>query len=271
MFLGSVLKTARRVLAATGLVALAATALPHGASAQSIDEILSKKKIQVGMLVDVPPFGLLNTEGKPEGYDADVAKLMGKYLGVEVELVPVTGPNRIPYLLTNKVDVLVAVFGITPERAKQVQFSIPYSTIEIQLLGPKKLDIKTIDQTAGKKIAVARASTQDTALTAAVPKTATIMRFDDDATAAQAFLSGQVDLLGSNNIIGTQLAEANPDMGIERKIVLRSQYNGITVRRGSTDFLQWVNTFLYFIKNNGELDAINQKWFKTPLGPLPTF
>ncbi len=54
-------------------------------------------------------------------------------------------------------------------------------------------------------------------------------------------------------------------MGIERKIVLRSQYNGITVRRGSTDFLQWINTFLYFVKNNGELDAINQKWFKTPL------
>lgn len=271
MSLTSVLTLTRRAFAALGLAALAATALPHGASAQSIDDILSKKKLQVGMLVDLPPFGLLNTEGKPEGYDADVAKLMGKYLGVEVEIVPVTGPNRIPYLLTNKVDVLVATFGITPERAKQVQFSIPYSTIEIQLIGPKKLDIKSLDQTVGKKIAVARASTQDTALTAAVPKGATIMRFDDDATAAQAFISGQVDLLGANNLIGVQLAEANPDMGIERKIVLRSQYNGITVRRGSSDFLQWINTFLYFVKNNGELDAINQKWFKTPLPAMPTF
>ncbi|BAF90405.1 MULTISPECIES: transporter substrate-binding domain-containing protein [Azorhizobium] len=271
MFLGSVLKSARRVIAATGLAALAGLAVPHAASAQSIDDILSKKKLTIGMLVDLPPFGLLDAQGKPEGYDADVAKLMGKYLGVEVEIVPVTGPNRIPYLLTNKVDALVATFGITPERAKQVQFSIPYSAIEIQLLGPKKLDVKTLDQTVGKKIAVARASTQDTALTAAVPKGATIMRFDDDATAAQAFISGQTDLLGSNNVIGAQLAEANPDMGIERKIVLRSQYNGITVRRGSTDFLQWINTFLYFVKNNGELDAINQKWFKTPLGPLPTF
>ncbi|GGF77630.1 ABC transporter substrate-binding protein [Azorhizobium oxalatiphilum] len=271
MFLGTVLKSARRVLAATGLVALAATALPHGASAQSIDDILSKKKLTVGMLVDLPPFGLLDTAGKPEGYDADVAKLMGKYLGVEVEIVPVTGPNRIPYLLTSKVDVLVATFGITPERAKQVQFSIPYSAIEIQLMGPKKLEVTSLEQTVGKKIAVARASTQDTALTAAVPKGATIMRFDDDATAAQAFISGQTDLLGSNNVIGAQLAAANPDMGIERKVTLRSQYNGITVRRGSTDFLQWTNTFLYFIKNNGELDAINQKWFKTPLAPMPTF
>ncbi len=271
MVLDTVFKTARRTFAALGLAALAAGSMAHDASAQSIDDILSKKKLVIGMLVDLPPFGLLDAQGKPEGYDADVAKLMGKYLGVEVELVSVTGPNRIPYLLTNKVDALVATFGITPERAKQVQFSIPYSAIEIQLIGPKKLDVKTLDQTVGKKIAVARASTQDTALTAAVPKGATIMRFDDDATAAQAFISGQVDLLGSNNVIGIQLAEANPDLGLEKKITLRSQYNGITVRRGSQDFLQWINTFLYFVKNNGELDAINQKWFKTALPPLPTF
>ncbi|QTL05265.1 transporter substrate-binding domain-containing protein [Aquabacter sp. L1I39] len=274
MSLKSLATLTRRTFAALSVAALAAGALAvgHGtAAAQSLDDILSKKKLSVGMLVDLPPFGLLNTEGKPEGYDADVAKLMGKYLGVEVDIVPVTGPNRIPYLLTNKVDVLVATFGITPERAKQVQFSIPYSAIEIQLIGPKKLDISAIEQTAGKKIGVARASTQDTALTASVPKGATIMRFDDDATAAQAFISGQVDLLGANNVIGAQLAATYPDMGIERKLVLRSQYNGITVRRGSTEFLQWINTFLYFVKNNGELDAINQKWFKTPLPNMPTF
>ncbi|MDE1569698.1 transporter substrate-binding domain-containing protein [Aquabacter sediminis] len=274
MSLKSLATLTRRTFAALGVAALAAGALSLAngpAAAQSLDDIISKKKLSVGMLVDLPPFGLLNTEGKPEGYDADVAKLMGKYLGVEVDIVPVTGPNRIPYLLTNKVDVLVATFGITPERAKQVQFSIPYSAIEIQLIGPKKLDVSAIEQTAGKKIGVARASTQDTALTASVPKGATIMRFDDDATAAQAFISGQVDLLGANNIVGAQLASTYPDMGIERKLVLRSQYNGITVRRGSTDFLQWINTFLYFVKNNGELDAINQKWFKTPLPTLPTF
>ena len=270
MSLKTVLELSRRAALGAGLLAVA-TLLPQAASAQSIDDILARKKVQIGMLVDLPPFGLLNTQCKPEGYDADVAALIGKYLGVEVELVPVTGPNRIPYLLTNKVDMLVATFGITPERAKQVMFSIPYSAIEIQLIGPKKLDITSIEQTAGKKIAVARASTQDTALTASVPKTANIMRFDDDATAAQAFISGQVELFGSNNVIGAQLATANPALGLERKIVLRSQYNGITVRRGANDLLQWLNTFLYFVRNNGELDAINQKWFKTELPAMPSF
>ena len=203
----------RRALSLVGAAALAATVFGAGASAQSVDDILARKKVQIGVLVDLPPFGLLNTQGQPEGYDVDVAKLVGKYMGVEVEIVPVTGPNRIPYLLTNKVDMLVATFGITPERAKQVMFSIPYSAIEIQLIGTKKTKISKIEDTAGMKISVPRASTPDTALTAIVPKGANIMRFDDDASAAQAFLSGQVELFGDNNVIGAQLAAAHPGNG----------------------------------------------------------
>ena len=105
--------------------------------------MLSKKKVQVGILVDLPPFGVVNAKNEYEGYDVDVAKLMAKYLGVECELVPVTGPNRIPYLLTGKVDVLVATFGITPERARQVQFCIPYSSIDIVLMAPADRKIAT--------------------------------------------------------------------------------------------------------------------------------
>jgi polar amino acid transport system substrate-binding protein len=247
-----------------------ATLLAAPASAQTIDDIVKKGKLTVGMLVDLPPFGLM-TEGKPDGYDADVAKLMAKYLGVELEIVPVTGPNRIPFLLTGKVDVLTATFGITPERAKQVQFSIPYSTIEIQLLGPKNVKVASFADLANKKISVARASTQDTALTAVAPKTATILRFDDDASSMQAYISGQADFLGANNVTALQVAAANPPQGIEKKLVLRGQYQGITMRRGSDDLRQWVNTFLFFIKNNGELDAINQKWFHEPLPQMPVF
>ena len=124
---------------------------------------VAKKKLQVGILVDLPPFGVVNAKGGYEGYDVDVATLMAKYLGVELELVPVTGPNRIPYLLTSKVDVLVAIFGITPERARQVQFSIPYSSIDIALMAPKDRRSPAPADLKPLKVGVARASTQDTA------------------------------------------------------------------------------------------------------------
>jgi polar amino acid transport system substrate-binding protein len=241
-----------------------------GARAQSIDDILKKGKLTVGMLVDLPPFGMM-AEGKPDGYDADVARLMAGKLGVALEIIPVTGPNRIPYLLTGKVDLLVATFGITPERAKQVQFSIPYSAIEIQLLGPNATRITSFADLANKKIAVARDSSQDVEVTAQAPKSAMILRFDDDATAGQAYLAGQADLIGSNNVSALQLAAANPGKGLEKKLTLRSQYQGIALRRGADELRQWVNTVLFYIKTSGELDAINRKWFHEPLPPLPVF
>jgi polar amino acid transport system substrate-binding protein len=240
------------------------------ARAQSVDDILKKGKLTAGMLVDLPPFGMM-VEGKPDGYDADVARLMANKLGVRLEIIPVTGPNRIPYLMTGKVDMLVATFGITPERAKQVQFSIPYSAIEIELLGPKATRVTTFADLANKKIAVARDSSQDVEVTGQAPKSAMILRFDDDATAGQAYLAGQADLIGSNNVSALQLAAANPGKGLEKKLTLRSQYQGIALRRGADDLRQWVNTFLFCIKASGELDAINRKWFHEPLPPLPVF
>ncbi len=199
------------------------------------------------------------------------SRLVAKYLGVELELVPVTGPNRIPYLLTNKIDMLIATFGITPERAKQVQFSIPYSSIDIYLLAPKKLAIKSPEDLKGVKIAVARASTQDTAISAIAPKDARIMRFDDDASALQAMISGQSDALGAANVVLAQLRKSHPEMEIEPKITLRHQPNGIALRRADGELRQWVDTVIFYIKNNGELDAINRKWLGQPLPELPTF
>ncbi|MGB6102639.1 MAG: transporter substrate-binding domain-containing protein [Pusillimonas sp.] len=237
----------------------------------TVDDIVSRGKLKAGMLVDLPPFGVMSADGKPDGLDADVARLMAKYLGVEVEIVPVTGPNRIPYLLTGKVDVLTATFGITPERAKQVAFSIPYSQIEMLVMGPKSLEMSSFADTAGKTVAVPRASTSDMAMTQYAPKEAKLVRMDDDATAAQAFLSGQAQALGTNQLILAQLAKDNPKLELEKKFTLSRQFQGVTLRRKDTDLLQWTNTFIYYIKNNGELDAITQKWLGEPLQDLPTF
>src|SRR3546814_2285547 len=94
----------------------------------------------------------------PDGYDADVARQLAKELGVKVNIVPVTGPNRIPFLLTNKVDLLVASLAITPERAKQVQFSDPYSAAQIVVFGGKDTKIAKAEDLSGLRIGVARAS-----------------------------------------------------------------------------------------------------------------
>jgi polar amino acid transport system substrate-binding protein len=260
----------RRSLCALVLAGIAAASLgAPPASAATPEEIKASGTLRVGVLTDYPPFGGTDAQQQPAGYDADVAKLMAKSLGVKLELVPVTGPNRIPYLLTNKIDVLIATFGITAERSKQVLFSNPYSALTIYVLAPKSLNIKTPADLKGVSISVARASTQDTAISAIAPPGTDLKRFDDDATALQALISGQVQAIGASNTILAQLHKDYPQLNIEPKITLREQANGMAFRKSDTALRDYANQFIAEIEKNGELSAINERWFGIPLTKLP--
>ncbi|HXP72597.1 MAG TPA: transporter substrate-binding domain-containing protein [Stellaceae bacterium] len=239
------------------------------ANAATPEEIKARGKLLVGVLTDYPPFGGTDAQQQPAGYDADVAKLLAKSLGVTLELVPVTGPNRIPYLLTNKIDVLIATFGITAERSKQVLFSNPYSALTIYVLAPKSLNVKTPEDLKAISISVARASTQDTAISAIAPQGTQLKRFDDDATALQALISGQVQAIGASNTILAQLNKDYPQLNIEPKLTLREQANGMAFRKADTALQEYANKFIADVESNGELSVINQRWFGTPLTKLP--
>jgi polar amino acid transport system substrate-binding protein len=230
----------------------------------SLDKIKAAGTVKIGMLVDFPPYGIMNTKNEPDGYDADVAKLLAKAMGVKLDIVPVTGPNRIPYVLSGQVDLLVASLGITPERAERVDFSSPYAGISISVFGQTGVAVKQAEDLAGKTIAVARASTQDVAVTKVAPKEARIQRFDDDASAVQALLSGQVPLMGLSNVVIAEVQKRAPGK-FEEKFRLSQQVQGIVVRPKSDQLLAWINGFLKDVKANGELDKIHQKWLGQPL------
>ena len=251
-------------IAALGLGATLSLLAPF-ASAQTVADIKKKGEITVGMLVDFPPYGTMNTSNQPDGYDADVAKLLAKDLGVKLNLVPVTGPNRIPFLLTNKLDLLVASLAITPERAKQVQFSNPYAAATIVLYGDKKANIKAPADLKGKRIGVARASTQDVALTAIAPEGTEIRRFDDDASGMQALISGQVDAIGASTTVAAQIAKRVPPNTFEDKFILRQQQMGVAMRPDQAELLKTVNDFVAKNTANGELNNLYQKWLGTDM------
>lgn len=244
-----------------------AIGLAPAASAETIDQVKQKGELTIGMLVDFPPYGIMNTENQPDGYDADVARLLAKDLGVKVKLVSVTGPNRIPYLLTDKVDVLVASLAITPERAKQVQFSHPYSAAQIVVFGGKDLEISGPEGLSGKRIGVARASTQDIAVTKIAPKDADVRRFDDDASAMQALLSGQVDAIGCSTTVAAGIAKRAPDR-FDNKFVLLQQEMAVAMRPGQPETLKVINELIDRNVQNGEFSKLYQKWLGTPLPTL---
>ena len=261
--------------AALGLAAAGAAMMTGArpAAAQNVDEIIKKGKLVVAIDTTTAPYAALGTTMEPEGFDIDLARLMAKSLSVPIEFVTVNSPGRIPALLTNRVDVVVSIFSITPERAQQVAFSIPYSGQSSVLLAPKSLAVKSVADLVGKKVALTRGALEDIVLSAEAKKTPgiNILRFDDAPSTMQAMLSGQVDAMGGGDYGDIYLKKSATGDQFEQKFPLRAAHFGIGMRRGNPDLLHWINTFLYFVKNDGTLEGLSQKWRNAPLPALPVF
>ncbi len=105
------------------LFALAAIGFAVPAQADELDSIMAAKVIKIAVPQDFAPFGSAGLDLKPQGYDIDMANLIGKALGVKVEIIPVTSANRIPYLQTHKADLVISSLGKNAEREKVIDFS----------------------------------------------------------------------------------------------------------------------------------------------------
>jgi polar amino acid transport system substrate-binding protein len=174
-----------------GLLGLALAVLTgQVAHADAFEEILKKGVVRIAVPLDVPPFGSQNEKREPEGFDVEFAGMIAKALGVKLEMQQITAGNRIPYLITNKVDIVISVMGLTPERARQIMFTSPYADTQLAVYGPKALAVSSADTLGNYKIAATKGSTMEIGLSAMNPK-AQIMRTEDDATSATAYLSGQ--------------------------------------------------------------------------------
>lgn len=253
---------------ALALVASVLAATP--ASAQLLQEILKKGTVRVGVPIDVAPFGFTDSDGKPAGFDVDMANMLAKDLGVKLELQQITGINRIPYLLTNKVDIVISVMGATPQRAQQVAFTSPYAGLFLGVYGPKGLAVKSPADLGTRRVSLPRGTTQDISLTEMAPR-GNIVRFEDDATSAVAFLSGQTDLIATANIVALDLIKKNPAKNIELKFVIRLSPAHIAIRHGEPDLLRWLDTFIFFHRLNGDIGKLHEKWFNEKMQDLPTF
>ncbi|MEM6617491.1 MAG: transporter substrate-binding domain-containing protein [Pseudomonadota bacterium] len=252
------------------LAAAAIVAFPISAHAD-LSDILSEGTIQIAVPENFAPFGSLGADGEHEGYDVDVAKLIAEDLGVELEIVPVVSKQRIPFLETDRVDLVVSTMGANPERAKSIWFSAAYAPFYSGAFAGSDKSIASVTDLAGMKVGLTGGTLEDLELTKIAPEGTEIIRFGDNAATLAAFTSGQVDVLVSGNMVALQAANSNPELGIETKFILKESPSFIGVKKGNFDLLQWVNVFILHKKLGGELDAISEKWLGEPLPELPTF
>ena len=239
------------------------------ARADKLQDILSKGVVRIGVPLDAPPFGSQDASRKAVGFDIELAEMVAKGLGVKLEMQQITGANRIPFLLTDKVDIVISVMGLTPERARQIMFTAPYANTFLAVYGPKAAAVTSAATIGSLRVAAARGTTQELAVSAANPR-ATMMRTEDDATAAAAYLSGQADLFATNNTVAQALAKANPGKEFDRKFTIRRSPAHMGVQMDQHNLVRWLDSFIFFNTMNGELDRLHQTYLGEPMEALPT-
>ncbi len=254
------------------LAALAVMAGLNGsanAETSSLDEIISRGTLRVATSFSTPPYGITDEKMQPAGFDVDIATLIARDLGVELQLVDVASQARIPSLTGGNVDIVISSFGITSERAKAVMYSNAIYIDTQTIIAPIGSVMESYEDLVGKKIAVTRGTTNDVLLTENALSGTEILRYEDAAGGNQALFSGQADGLVSGTAAAFTIMRESKDF--EGKFPMRNSPMGIGVRQGEFELLRWLNTEIMLLWNAGEIQAAQKKWIGSINENLPDY
>ncbi len=250
----------KRVLSGIAVAAIAIMGLAQAANADALDDIKKSGKIRIAVDLGVPPYGMTDDKMQPTGSDIETAKLLAADWGLQFEHVPTTGASRIPSLQTGKADLVISTLSITPERAKVIDFSKGYAVLRTVIAAPKSIALKSMADLDGKTVGTVRGTTHDTQLTKEGPKGMKLVRYEDDATEAQAFLSGQVDIFSTAELLVAPIDKKNPARQVEVKFVLDTFKLAIGVKKDEARLVAEVDKWILANLKNGKLDAIYKKY-----------
>lgn len=251
----------KNTLLALSVASLGAVAV----QADALSDIQARGSVRIAVSEDFPPYGSIGLDLKPAGYDVDVALHVAEKLGVKAVLSPVVGSARIPSLQTDKVDLVFAVLGKSPERAEVVDFGEPYGVLNNSVFAEEGAGIKGPDDLKGKTVGVLRGGIADVLLSGMVGPEVEVKRYEDEISTTQAFLSGQVDSLASADLTIYALRERKPARMPEEMFVLNTSKLFVAAKKGEAPLLERVNAILLEMRGDGTLEKISQKWLKRSL------
>ncbi|NLK27017.1 MAG: transporter substrate-binding domain-containing protein [Clostridiales bacterium] len=209
-------------------------------TARSLDEIKESGKIVIGVFSDKKPFGYVDENGEYQGYDVYFGNRIAKDLGVEVEYVPVEAASRVEYLVTAKVDIILANFTVTEERAEQVDFALPYMKVALGVVSPETSLITAPEQLNGKTLIISKGTTAETYFTENYPEVK-LLKFDQYSEAYAALLDGRGDAFSTDNTEVLAWAIENPGFSVGIDSLGSLDTIAPAVQKGNTELLNWLN------------------------------
>lgn len=253
--------------------ALSLSLLSGLAHADRLDDIKKSGVLRVAAFDSNPPFGFIDAHTRQiEGLDVDYARAIAAKLGVKLQLQPTNPANRVPLLVANKVDLVLANFTITPERADQVNFSTPYFASGQQFI-VKKGSLQSPEQLNTWRVGVDKGTTNEGVLRAKFPG-AKVVAYDDTPFAFTALRNGNVQAITQDGpkLIGLLANVPDRDKYEVPPFTVSNDLIGVGLPKGETALTDLVNKTLVELESDGQAQKIYDTWFgpqtKTPLARL---
>ncbi|MBR3555239.1 MAG: cysteine ABC transporter substrate-binding protein [Oscillospiraceae bacterium] len=233
---------------------------------RTLDEIRESGKIVIGLFSDKKPFGYVDENGDYQGYDVYLARRLAADLGVALEIVSLDAPNRIEYLQSYKVDVVLANFTYTEDRAQQVDFALPYMKVALGVVSPDAALITEPEQLNGKTLIVSKGTTAETFFEANYPEV-NLLKFDSYTEAYIALIDGRGDALSTDNTEVLAWAIENPgfSVGIESLGSLDTINPAVT--KGNETLLAWINDEIVALGQENFFHADYEATLRETYGP----
>ena len=210
---------------------------------RSPEQIKEAGEIVIGIFSDKAPFGYIDTDGKPAGYDVVYGDRIAADLGVTAKYVPVDAAARTEVLQSNKVDITLANFTVTPERAEKVDFANPYFKVSLGVVSPASAEITDVSQLAGKTLIVTKGTTAEAYFEANHPEVE-LQKYDQYSDAYQALEDGRGDAFSTDNTEVIAWAIQHPGFSVGIKSLGETSYIAAAVKKGNTALLDWLNNQL---------------------------
>ena len=237
----TVKKIAAVLVLLTLVLSLAAVNAESGKVYRTLDEIKASGTINIGVFSDKNPFGYVDENGDYQGYDAYFAKRIGEDLGLTVNYVSTEAANRVEYLETGKVDIILANFTVTAERAEKVDFALPHMNVALGVVSPDSRVIKDLSEIKeGDQVIVISGTTAEDYLIKNNPEIS-LQKYDTYANAKNALENGNAVAWANDNTEVIAYALENPGYTVGIPSLGSQDTIAPAVSKGNETLLGWIN------------------------------
>lgn len=200
-------------------------------SENNVSSIKRRGYLRIAVFGDLPPYGWVNSQGKRVGYDVRLARRVAKDLGVKPKFIQVNANNRIDTLNSNKADIVLANFTLTPERKSVASWTKPYMKVSVGVISPKSAPVTNAKQLKGKSVIVTKGTTAENYFTK--QKGVNLLKFDSKTQQFNAIKNGRGAALADDNSYLYAWVKRNPKFTVGIKTIGPNQYISGAVKKGN--------------------------------------